>query len=417
MDSSSSAILLNRMRIRKMHVGLRGSGVLFSAKKTPIPFVLAPKEFTPEFTMRDAPSNSQIVILWRVWENCSLACRFCGYSREVKTDRNSVQPRHVLKFGRILQAAQQVSERSILVSWLGGEPLAWPGLSRLSRLYCCHFGLRLSVTTNGLPLAQRGVRTSLLSNYEQVTISIDGLGEFHDRVRGQAGLFERVRRCVERLCCDDVDGRLLRRVNTILMRGNIESFGDFCHQMADWGFHELTFNQLGGNERPDFFQANRLLKWQVERFAAELPELRRQCAARGLMISGSDRYLARIQATAAGERFAVDDCHPAEDFLFIDALGRISPCSFTGDCYGISVDDLRTVEQFLQLPERFRAMRRQKRSMACGDCHATHIFDKFKRRHLVESEPGKETHDRKNLSAYLQGADKSPGETTGGEGV
>jgi hypothetical protein len=60
-------------------------------------------------------------------------------------------------------------------------------------------------------------------------------------------------------------------VNTVLMRGNVEAFGGFCEAMADWGFHELTFNALGGNERPEFFAANHLLPQQVRRFAAELP--------------------------------------------------------------------------------------------------------------------------------------------------
>ena len=170
----------------------------------------------------------QVVVLWRVQEFCSLGCRFCGYSRELEWPRATADPRQVLDFGRVLRDAQRCHSRSILVSWLGGEPLAWTELAELSRVFCHDYGLGLGVTTNGLPLGSNRMRRSLLADYQQVTISIDGLAPFHDQVRGQAGLFERLRRDVERLRREDKGDRLRRRVNTVLMRGNIGAFGEFC---------------------------------------------------------------------------------------------------------------------------------------------------------------------------------------------
>ena len=111
------------------------------------------------------------------------------------------------------------------------------------------------MTTNGIPLASPQVRTNLLANFEQITISIDGLAALHDRVRGQDRLVRTAADLRELATDEDTCGRLLLRVNTVLMRDNIETFDEFCTEMADWGFHELTFNQLGGNERPEFFAA------------------------------------------------------------------------------------------------------------------------------------------------------------------
>jgi radical SAM protein with 4Fe4S-binding SPASM domain len=294
----------------------------------------------------------------------------------------------VIEFGHVLGDVQRLTGRSILVSWLGGEPLAWNRLPRLSRTFRREFGLGLGVTTNGAALAALRVRASLLADYEQVTVSVDGLVEFHDRVRGEAGLFEQLRANVDRLRSEDAHHRLWLRVNTVLMRGNIERFGEFCREMADWGFHELTFNQLGGNERPEFFAANRLLPAQVERFAAELLELRETMARRGLAISGSERYMSRIAATTGGRRIAIDDCGPGTEFLFIDVQGRISPCSFSSVGYGVSLAQVQSAEQFLQLPERFRQLRVRGRLAACDDCHATHVFDKFGRQECLPTDTG-----------------------------
>jgi MoaA/NifB/PqqE/SkfB family radical SAM enzyme len=58
------------------------------------------------------------------------------------------------------------------------------------------------------------------------------------------------------------------------------------------------------------------------------------------------RYLQRIAATTRGERIAIEDCLPGSEFLFIDAQGRISPSSFSSTVYGISVDEIDSVEEF-----------------------------------------------------------------------
>lgn len=318
------------------------------------------------------------VVVWRVWEFCALACRYCGYSREMIRPRLGADWNSAVAFGGVLSDVQQRTGRAVLVSWLGGEPLAWGRLPEIACIFRRELGLRLGVTTNGLPLESPRVRESLLEDYDQITISVDGPAPFHDWARGLAGAFFRIRKCVRQLRAEDPAGRLRRRVNTVLMRGNVASFGPFCEEMADWGFHELSYNPLGGNDRPAFHAAHRLLPEQVERFVHELPELRRRMAERGLLIRGGERYLDRLAATAAGRSIAIDDCRPGTEFLFVDAAGRISPCSFSSERYGISISEIDSAEKFLELPRRFRALRLLQRLPACDDCHATHVFDKFK---------------------------------------
>ena len=321
---------------------------------------------------------AQLVVVWRVYEHCGLRCRFCGFSRELVRPRRTARSESVLAFGRVLADYQQATGRSVLVSWLGGEPLQWADLERLSHTFRRTYGLRLGVTTNGVPLGSADTRAVLQADYEQLTVSVDGLAAFHDVVRDSPGLFQRVRADVLRLRASDPKRSLLLRVNTVLMRGNIEAFPAFCAEMATWGFDELTFNQLGGHDRPEFYPANRLLPQQVERFERALPALRRRMSARGMRIRGSARYVQRIGCTSRGERIAIDDCRPGERFLFIDEHERVSPCSFTCEGYGVPLAEIDSAETLAELPARFARLRRQRRLDACDDCHSTHVFDKFR---------------------------------------
>lgn len=318
------------------------------------------------------------VVVWRVQEACSLACRFCGYSRDVAWPRRTADADLVLAWGRVLGDVQRQLGQTVLVSWLGGEPLTWRELPRVSRVLAEEQGLQLGVTTNGLALASRRMRNFLRRHVTQVTVSIDGLADFHDSVRGQAGLFAELHESIARLRAEDPARRLLIRVNTVLMRGNVAAFAEFAENMAEWGIDELTFNQLGGNERPEFFPANRLLPEQVQQFRVELPELRRHLATRGLTLRGGEAYLRRIAASSLDVALAVDDCQPGAEFLFVDTLGRISPCSFTSDAYGVPTSEVQTVAQFQGLARRFAELRQSRRHPACADCHATHYFDKFR---------------------------------------
>lgn len=323
--------------------------------------------------------TGDLLVLWRVFEHCNLACQFCGHSKSLRRPRAVADTDRVLTFGRILGEYARTHGRRVSVSWLGGEPLLWPELPALSHTFRHTFGVSVGVTTNGEPLASPAVRASLLEDYELVTVSVDGIGEFHDACRNAPGLFDRIKKgvCTLRSESDAAGSGLALRVNTILMRRNVAEFEQLCREVVSWGVTELTFNQLGGNDRPEFYPDNRLRPEQVERFAAELPRVRAELRRLGLMIHGTDRYLLRLASTAGGRAIPIDDCGPGRSFLFIDEHGRVSPCSFTSASYGVSIADITSPDDLARLPETFSRLRRERRQPACDDCHSTQVFDKF----------------------------------------
>jgi len=323
--------------------------------------------------------QEQLVIVWRVYEPCNLACGFCEYNREIIRKRHIVNSDEILRFGKILSEFQQHTNKEVLVSWLGGEPTLWKDFISISNQYHKDFGVQLGVTTNGTMLHREFIRNTLIENYSNTTISIDGFADFHDNQRGEQGLFEKVKYWADVLTRDIefTNSKLRLRVNTVLMRKNIADFEAFCMEIAAWGIKELTFNQLGGEDTAGFYSANRLLPEQVLWLKDELPAIQRNALEKGLKVFGTSKYLERIMATSNGMAIPVDDCNPGRQFLFINEQNLASPCHFTTKNYGLPISQIETVDDLIKLPEKFRARKLVERAMPCMDCHSTQVFEKF----------------------------------------
>jgi MoaA/NifB/PqqE/SkfB family radical SAM enzyme len=320
-----------------------------------------------------------MVVVWRVTEQCNLSCKFCAYDRELSRPRRDANPESIRDFGAILSEYQQITGDPVLVSWLGGEPLLWPPLTELTRTFCSGYQLRVSTTTNGTRLSSPNVRAHVLEYHSELTISVDGIGSIHDELRGWRGGFAQLERDVTKLANEKrINGRgPILRANVLLMRETLPGFEQLCVRLADWGIEEITFNQLGGNDRPEFYPTHRLLPEQADWLIGELPGLRKRLSALGLRLHGSDSYGNRIRATTYGERFSIRDCHAGEKFLFINELGHIAPCSFTASGYGVPLYDINSACELRELPTRFAEIRSQRRHFACEDCHSTQVFEKF----------------------------------------
>ena len=74
------------------------------------------------------------------------------------------------------------------------------------------------------------------------------------------------------------------RANVVLMRNTIADFEALCMELAGWGIAEITFNQLGGRDRPEFFPAHRLLPDDAAWLTSEIPRLRARLNGLGVQL-------------------------------------------------------------------------------------------------------------------------------------
>lgn len=324
-------------------------------------------------------SEKSRVFVWRVTQDCNLNCRFCSYSQDLSRLRSRIDPERVLRFGQVLGEYSRLMSRSVLVSWIGGEPLLWPDLFDVSRRFVRDYGLSVSMTTNGVPLRSTQVQERIVDDFSEIVISIDGFSDVNDWGRQKSGLFNELKSSITALV-DMKQARskpLILKVNTIIMRKNVEHFEAFCEYLADLGVQELTFNQLGGYDRPEFYPDNRLLASQVADFMHALPAWNTYFASKGLCIHGSDAYLHRFDYSSRDLKIPIEDCIPGEWFWFINENGLASPCSYTSYEYAVDIDSIHAPAEIDTVENVFRAMRASRRSKFCDDCHCTQLYDKF----------------------------------------
>lgn len=313
---------------------------------------------------RDTP----LVIVWRITTACDLACPFCAYSRELRFPRQQVSAAQVLAFTEVVRRAGRAAH----LSWLGGEPLLWPPLAEVSRRLHTQ-GFSLGLTTNGTHLWRH--LDLITKHYSLITLSLDGPSNFHDALRGAPGLTAdlqtAVREIKNRKESDGVGPEI--RVNTVLMRSNLCGFGELLAKLCGWGVDSVTFNALGGWDRPgEFYEREKLTPEDLAWLRAQLPRWREQFAS--LKIYGDENYLRRLELSALNHPYPIADCQPGQNFLFINEHGLVSPCSFTSQGYGVPISQIQALDD---LPALFHHRQQHQRYTACDDCRSTQVFGKF----------------------------------------
>lgn len=318
-----------------------------------------------------------MIVVWRVTQHCNLRCPFCEWDRTRPGPRRHADTATVLRLAELLAQWQAATGERVLVSWLGGEPLLWPAFAEVAGRVQA-LGLAQSATTNGTTLGQGKSRDLVLRHLSELTLSIDGFPDFHEPMRGWPGGFVRLREAVHALAARRASrGALRLRANVVLMRQNLPSFAALCDTLAGWGIDEITFNALGGRDRPEFYPAHALRPQDVDALRRLLPALRPRLAAAGVALMGDTPYLDRLDAQSRAQPMAVSDCGPGRSFLFIDEHGTLAPCDFTVSTYGVPAADVRTLADLQALPARFAWRQRSARAAACDDCRSTRVFAKF----------------------------------------
>lgn len=319
-----------------------------------------------------------MVVVWRTTTRCNLACPFCGFDRRLGIPRADVAPSGMRAFLRALAEYQFTQRDPVLVSWLGGEPFLWPHLHEMTA-YAVSQGLRVSLTTNGTALADADSRRFVADHLAELTVSMDSPGDLHDELRGRAGLRRELARAIPALA-EAANARPpgpKLRINAVLLRQTIDDFPTLAREAAGWGVHEITFNLLGGRDRPEYFDAHVPTLAQWDAFVGKLPALRAELKPAGLTIAGGHAYLWRLRSSLNRIACPVEDCAPGKGFLFVDETGTVAPCSFTGAALGLPIGDLRTAADVTTLADQFAVRRTQNRPRTCADCPSTNAFSKF----------------------------------------
>lgn len=206
------------------------------------------------------------VVYFGLFDNCNARCNMCDCW---SLPRSRLGLAH---YQRVLQAVLSLKPAALRFS--GGEPLLFPRLPDLVRS-AARAGVRVSLISNGFLLAKQ-VAGLARAGCAEIVLSLDAVGERHNRIRAIPGLFER---CLEGIAAMHA-ADLPYAVNTVCQAQSIDDLPTLADQL------------LGSSWRPTWWHlipvrdSGALLPDQarVDRLRQLLPALRKRLCEQGITL-------------------------------------------------------------------------------------------------------------------------------------
>jgi len=307
-------------------------------------------------------------------QKCNLGCSYC-YAQEggfgVKA-KNMPLEKAIAAVDLLF--AQNLAAYKMNIAFLGGEPLAnREALQEVTR-YAKERAdieskdINFSITTNGTLLSKGDA--DFFERYGfSVTVSLDGVGEIHDRLRpfkGGKGSYERIIRNVEPLLALQKNMQVSARVTITPLNLCLKETLD---ELIRLGFHSVGFSPMlsspGGNNEMDSASLENMLESMIacgQEFEKNL-------------IAG-ERYPFSNMSTALKEihrgTHRPYPCGAGAGYLGVSASGELAACHrFVEDKKGYLGDLTEGINRDLQ--QEWLTERHVHRQEPCKTCWARYL--------------------------------------------
>ena len=201
-------------------------------------------------------------LFWECTLRCNLACRHCGSDCKATAAYKDMP---IEDFAKVLDSVAAATDpHKVMVNVTGGEPLMRPDLERCGRVIY-EKGFPWGMVTNGLALTPERYARLLQSGLRAMTISLDGIGEDHDWMRGRKGSYERAIAAIRMVV---KSGEIAFDVVTCVNRRNFSKLSEIKELLIGTGLKEwrlFTVFPVGrGAEDPELQLTNEEFRGLME---------------------------------------------------------------------------------------------------------------------------------------------------------
>ena len=168
-------------------------------------------------------------LFWECTLRCDLHCRHCGSDCKMQPEHKDM-PKEV--FFRVLDSvAAKTDPHEVFIIVSGGEPLMRRDIEECGAEFRRR-GFPWGMVSNGLHLTPERFRSLVQAGMGSITISLDGLEDDHNWMRGNEQSFRMVSQAIDML----VDkGDVLFDIVTCVNRRNYPKLDDIKHFLIDKG--------------------------------------------------------------------------------------------------------------------------------------------------------------------------------------
>lgn len=255
-------------------------------------------------------------VVWELTLRCDLACRHCGSRAGRPRERE-------LSLDEAADVARQLAELGAReVVFIGGEAYLHPGFVDIVRV-AADAGLRCGLTTGGRGLTAELARRAAEAGLKQVSVSVDGLGPTHDRLRNLRGSFDAALRAIGHAR----DAGLIVSANTQFNRLNLAEVEELAEVLFDAGARAWQVQITGPMGRAADMADALLQPYDLLDLVPRLAEVAKRAEARGCRVVAANNlgYFGPFEsALRAGLHF--QGCAAGRWVLGIESNGDVKGC-------------------------------------------------------------------------------------------
>lgn len=172
---------------------------------------------------------------------CNLKCVMCDHWRLKKQEE--------LNLKEIKNLIDQIKEWGIEeIELSGGEPFTRKDIWEIIK-YASSKGLGMNITTNGTVLNKKSIKKLFDYKVNRIQISLDGIRETQDEIRGAKGAYKKIVDTVKRIDSIKKQKKSNLKVNatTVVMQQNVHELANLVNTTKELGFDSITFQPVNDN--------------------------------------------------------------------------------------------------------------------------------------------------------------------------
>lgn len=209
-------------------------------------------------------------IFFELTHNCNISCLHCG-SDCIKGDDKILDPSSIISTLEEVKSNYNSHKINIVLS--GGEPLCYPDIFRLGRkIYDLEFPW--GMVTNGYSWTRETINRAKNSGMHSITVSLDGLKDNHNWLRGKKDSFKKATNTIKMLIADPFYSAM--DVITCVNKRNLNELDELYQYLKSIGLKSWRFfliSPIGrAKSEPDLFLKKdefRLLLDKIDYFRSQ----------------------------------------------------------------------------------------------------------------------------------------------------
>lgn len=148
------------------------------------------------YVRKESELHKLSYLFWECTSRCNIACKHCGSDCKMVSEAPDMAGEDFINVLKNIATQYNPSEVMVVVS--GGEPLVRVDLEEVGK-EISSLGFPWGMVSNGYALTSERLSSLLAAGLGSVTISLDGMRENHDWLRGKNGSFDNAINAIQML--------------------------------------------------------------------------------------------------------------------------------------------------------------------------------------------------------------------------